>query len=66
MGSKALTRCESLVKVNQPLAQFLESNINPVAEILTRFDRLSEDVKDISKALNSHLANYHNTDSSKI
>lgn len=66
LEGKAHARCESLVKVNQPLVQFLESNINPVAEILSRIDRLSEDIKEIAKAQNSHLAIYHNIDSSKI
>ena len=66
LEGKAHARCESLVKVNQPLVQFLESNINPVAQILSSIDRLREYVKEIAEALNSHLANYHSVDSSKI
>jgi hypothetical protein len=66
LGGKAHARCESLVKVDRPLVKYLESNINPVAEILSRIDSLSTDIKEIVKAQNSHLANYHNKDSSKI
>ena len=51
LEGKAHARCESLVKVNQPLVQFLESKINPEAEILSRIDRLSADIKEIAKAL---------------
>ena len=66
LEGKAHARCESLVKVNRPLVQFLKSKINPEAEILSRIDRLSADIKEIAKAQNSHLANYHNIDSSNI
>jgi hypothetical protein len=48
----------------------MESNISPlvhsVTEIPSSIDRLSADVQEIAEALNSHLANYHNIDSSKI
>ena len=66
LEGKAHARCESLVKVNQPLVQFLESNISPVAQILSSIDRLRAYVQEIAEALNSHLANYHSVDSSKI
>ncbi len=66
LGGKAHARCESLVKVDRPLVKYMESTINPVSEILSSIDRLSADVKELAKAQNSHLANYHSMDSSKI
>ena len=66
LEGKAHARCESLVKVDQPLVKFMESNINPVAEILSSIDRLSEDIKEIAKTLDLRFANYHSMDSSKI
>jgi hypothetical protein len=66
LGGKAYARCESLVKVDQSLVMFMESNINPVSEILSAIDRLGANVKEVSKTLHEHLANYHSIDSSKI
>lgn len=57
---------KQLIKVDQPLVKFMESNTSPVAEILSSIDRLSADVKEIAKAQNSHLASYHTIDSSNI
>ena len=66
LQGNAHARCESLVKVDQPLVKFMKSNINPVAEILSAIDRLGANVKEVSKTLHEHLANYHSLDSSKI
>jgi hypothetical protein len=65
-GGKACARCESLVKVDLPLVKYMESNIKPVAEILSSIDRLCANVKEVSKTLQEHLANYHSMDSSTI
>jgi hypothetical protein len=52
IAGQACARVEASVKLNELLTPYLESNINPAGEILSRLNSLIKCVEDIQKALN--------------